>query len=234
MLTRYAYNDLGTGDFGWLKARYHFSFSGYRNPERRGFGKLLVINDDIVAPANGFNPHPHENMEIITYIREGAITHKDNVGNEGITKAGDVQVMSAGTGIFHSEYNLESVPTKLYQIWIRPEKTGVKPRWETKDFPGTLVQSGGLPLLVSGQPEHEGQGALYIHQDAAIYAGRLAAGANLMQSIKHQAYILVSKGNVVINDVTLSQGDGAELTGEKELRIVAESEAEILIIDVPE
>src|ERR1700742_2117012 len=129
------YEKLGHADHGWLDARHHFSFAHYWNPDRVHFGALRVINDDKVAPGRGFGTHPHDNMEIITYVRQGAITHKDSMGNTGRTGAGDVQVMSAGTGVFHSEHNLESEDTKLYQIWITPNKRGVKPRWEAREFP---------------------------------------------------------------------------------------------------
>lgn len=123
------YNNLGGADHGWLKAKHHFSFASYQDPNRVKFGPMRVVNDDIVAPKKGFDPHPHNNMEIITYVRKGAITHKDDMGNEGRTVAGDVQVMSAGTGVVHSEYNLEDEDTTLYQIWMFPNKKNVKPRW---------------------------------------------------------------------------------------------------------
>ncbi len=232
MITVYPYANLGTADFGWLKARYHFSFSRYLNPERMGFGALRVINDDRVAAGTGFSPHPHKDMEIITYVRTGAISHEDNMKNAGRTGAGDVQVMSAGTGITHSEQNREGVATTLYQIWIEPDKEGVQPRWDAKAFPKTPVQ-GALELLVSGRKEDEGKGALFIHQDAAIWGGRLNAGTRIAQPIKHQAYILVPQGSVSLNGTKVSQGDGAEITGMKEITLAADADAEVLVIDVP-
>lgn len=228
----YPYAGLGHADYGWLDARYHFSFSGYRNPDRTGFGALLVINDDTVRAGQGFGMHPHEDMEIITYVRQGAITHRDSLGNSGRTAAGDVQVMSAGTGVRHSEHNLEPGDTRLYQIWIRPAVAGVPPRWDAKAFPKTPV-SDALALLVSGRPEHAGMGALSIYQDAAIYGGAMRAGTALTQRIKHQCYILASVGEIEIGGVRLKQGDGAEVVGIKDLPIVAVSDAEILVIDVP-
>lgn len=232
MLKIYPYESLGHADHGWLNARHHFSFSEYHNPQRIHFGKLRVINDDIIAAKNGFQPHPHQDMEIITYVRAGAITHKDSMGNEGRTAAGDVQVMSAGAGVTHSEFNLENEATKLYQIWIFPSKKGVSPRWDAMQFPKQIVR-GKLPLLVSGRAEDEGSGALFIHQDAAIYGGRLSAGDNVVQNIKYQAYLLVSQGEIIIDGVTLKQGDGAEITDVAEFELSAVSDAEVLVIDVP-
>ena len=167
MIRVYPYENLGHADHGWLNARHHFSFASYRDPKRVGFGQLLVINDDVIAAGRGFAPHPHNDMEIITYVREGAITHEDSMGNVGRTGAGDVQVMSAGTGVIHSEKNLEPGQTRLYQIWIEPREQGVKPRWEAAQFPKQPV-TGTLPVLVSGQAQHAGTEALMIHQDAAI------------------------------------------------------------------
>ena len=232
MITVYPYENLGHANHGWLDARHHFSFASYRNPNRIGFGTLLVINDDRVAADNGFSPHPHNNMEIITYVRQGAITHKDSMGNVGRTGAGDVQVMSAGTGVIHSEFNLEHEDTTLYQIWIRPNEQNVAPRWKAKVFPKAPV-ADKLAVLVSGQAQHAGGEAIYIHQDAAIYGGNLKAGTTLTQPIKHQAYVLASTGSFTVNGVAMKQGDGAEITGDNLLTISATSDAEILVIDVP-
>ena len=232
MITVYPYKELGNVNHGWLDARHHFSFGHYYNEKRVGFGSLLVINDDIIAAGRGFGTHPHDNMEIITYVREGAITHRDSMGNEGRTGAGDVQVMSAGTGVQHSEHNHESVATQLYQIWIVPSAQQVAPRWEAKQFP-KAPRADALSLLVSGMKEHAGQGALFIHQDAAIYGGVVPAGSTLKQTIKHQAYILASRGEFTVNGALLRQGDGAELVGEKTLTISTQTESEILVIDTP-
>ena len=232
MITVYKYNELGHADHGWLNARHHFSFARYWNPQRTQFGALRVINDDIVAAGKGFGAHPHDNMEIITYVREGAISHKDSLGNEGRTGAGDVQVMSAGTGVFHSEYNMEEEDTRLYQIWIEPSTRDVAPRWEAKAFPQSQVKDA-LTVLVSGQKAHEGTGALFIYQNAAIYGGKLAKDTRITQGIKHQGYILVSNGKLTVNGHEVAAGDGAEVQETRELVIHALEDAEILVIDVP-
>jgi redox-sensitive bicupin YhaK (pirin superfamily) len=161
-ITVYPYEKLGHADHGWLDARHHFSFASYWNPGRVQFGALRVVNDDKVAAGKGFGAHPHDNMEIITYVRQGAITHKDSLGNTGRTGAGDVQVMSAGTGVVHSEYNLEKEDTRLYQIWIMSNRENVEPRWEAREFPKAPVEKGPLPVLVSGREEDKNKGALFI------------------------------------------------------------------------
>lgn len=228
MITIYKYDDLGHVNHGWLNARHHFSFGSYFNKKRLNFGKLKVINDDIIQAGSGFATHPHNNMEIITYVRSGAISHKDSKGNEGKTKAGDVQVMSAGTGILHSEHNHEKEDTNLYQIWIEPNQRNVEPRWDAKEFPKESVKDG-LNLLVSG----DNDAPLFIYQDARIYAGRLDANTSIEHSIKHQAYILVSYGDVMINDQRLEKGDGAEITDLSTITITAQSDCELLLIDAP-
>jgi redox-sensitive bicupin YhaK (pirin superfamily) len=232
-VTVYPYAALGHADHGWLDARHHFSFASYHNPARMGFGALRVINDDRVAAGTGFGTHPHRDMEIITYVRQGAITHQDSLGNTGRTAAGDVQVMSAGTGVFHSEHNLEQEDTRLYQIWIIPQQRGVTPRWEAQAFPKTPVTTGTLPLLVSGRPEDANKGALFIHQDAAISGGRLLAGTTIVQPIKHQAYVLVSVGSITLNGTPMQRGDGAEVVGLSALTLHATTDAEVLLIDIP-
>ena len=229
MIKTYTFKQLGHANHGWLNARHHFSFANYYNPERMGFGALRVINDDIIKAGAGFDTHPHKDMEIITYVRKGAITHRDSRGNLGRTEAGDVQVMSAGTGIFHSEFNLESEDTNLYQIWIEPNKTGVQPRWDARKFP-TEETVGGLTLLVSG----DGRAPLQIHQDATVHAGPINAGSELGHAIKHQAYLLVSKGAITLDGHSLKQGDGAEIRDVDSINLTAVTDAEVLIIDVPE
>ena len=163
MITHHPFNKLGGAHHGWLDAKHHFSFANYFDPKKLSHGELLVINDDRIAPHTGFDTHPHRDMEIITYVRKGAITHKDNKGNKGRTTAGNVQVMSAGTGIFHSEYNLEDEETNIYQIWILPNAKSVPPRWDAAEFPKEPV-STNLPLLVSG----DGKAPLQIHQDCQV------------------------------------------------------------------
>lgn len=230
MIKLYKYENLGHVNHGWLDARHHFSFGSYRNPARLGFGDLIVINDDKVQAHKGFATHPHDNMEIITYVRSGAISHKDSEGNAGKTIAGDVQVMSAGTGIFHSEFNDESVDTTLFQIWIKPNKREVQPRWDARQFP---KEQGSLQMLVSGREEDQKHKPLFIYADAAIYGGNIKAGDGVEQSIKHNAYILASKGSFEVNGTKMNKGDGAEVTSEKGLKIKALDDAEIIVIDVP-
>ena len=231
-VTRIPYASLGHADHGWLDARHHFSFANYYDPRRMGFGALRVVNDDRIAGGRGFGKHPHSDMEIITFVRSGAISHRDSEGNAGRTEAGDVQVMSAGTGVFHSEENAEAVDTTLYQIWIEPAQTGVAPRWDARQFASAPGEA--LALLVSGRAEDEGKGALFIHQDAAIWGGRLAKGAKLTQPLKHLGYALVSEGSVMIDGVELQRGDGAEIRAADAVAIEALTEAEVLLIDVPQ
>ena len=229
-VTLYPYASLGNADYGWLKARYHFSFANYRNPDRMGFGVLRVINDDVVAAGAGFDTHPHRDMEIITYVRRGAITHRDDRHNEGRTRAGDVQVMSAGSGVQHSEYNREDA--NLYQIWIEPDRKNAPPRWEAREFPKAPV-TGTLTPLASGRDEDIKRGALLIYQDAAIHGGRLTKGTRLTHPIAYQAYLLVSSGEVEIDGQRAEKGDGAEITDTSRVTITALRDAEILVIDVP-
>ena len=197
MIRHYLNNRLGQANHDWLKSKHHFSFANYYNPVRMGFGKLRVVNDDWVAPETGFPAHPHKNMEIISFIRSGSITHQDSTGNKGVTKEGEVQVMSAGTGIVHSEYNRSKTPLTFYQIWIETNKQNVTPRWESKKFPTNFTPN--LTLLVSGYAEDKSK-ALFINQEARIYAGKLAKGMVIEQTIKHQAYILASNGGFKIKD----------------------------------
>lgn len=229
MITVYPYEELGHADHGWLDARHHFSFASYHNPARKGFGTLRVINDDIIKAGAGFDTHPHRDMEIITYVRKGAITHRDSKGNEGRTKAGDVQVMTAGTGIFHSEYNLESEDTSLYQIWIEPNKLGVQPDWDAYEFPKEPANDT-LKLLVSG----DGEAPLFINQNARIYAGTLTAKSAIDHPIHQQAYLLVSEGEIELEGKRLKKGDGAEISDIRSVHLLAHSDAEILVIDVPQ
>jgi quercetin 2,3-dioxygenase len=232
MIKRYPYEELGRMNIGWLNAHYHFSFSNYLNRERMGFGPLRVINDDIVKAGSGFDMHEHRDMEIITYVRTGAINHSDNLGNEGRTGAGDVQVMSAGSGIHHAEAADADQDTTLYQIWIKPQEHGITPRWEQGSFPKEPVIDQ-LNLLVSGFEAHKGMGALWINQQAAIYGGRLSLGTEFTQNLPtNSAYILIAEGSVEINGAVLHKGDGAEVTSVDTLTIKADSDAEILVISV--
>lgn len=224
------YNDLGTADHGWLNAHFHFSFAEYHNPNRMGLGPLRVINDDIVQAGGGFAPHPHRDMEIITYVRAGAITHEDSLGNRGKTKAGDIQVMSAGSGITHAEWNEEKVATNLYQIWIHPRTRGSKPRWEARQFP---KEEGALHLLASGRDADKNKGPLWIDQDAAIYGGVLKSGQEWTQNLTGPAYLLVSTGQVSVGGEVLKKGDGVAVTGLESLAIHANQASELVLIDLP-
>ena len=230
MVSVIKYKDLGGTDYGWLKAKHHFSFASYYNPKRMGFGTIRVINDDIIKAKKGFDPHQHNDMEIITYVRSGAITHTDNQNNEGRTEVGDIQVMSAGTGVVHSEYNLEDKETNIYQIWIIPNKTGVKPRWEAKQFPKDPVKNK-LNLLVSGFGKNYTEGTLGIYQDAYVYGGKINKGDQIIYNIKHQAYLLCSYGSVTLEGKVLEKGDAAEISDIKEFTIKANNNSEVLIID---
>ena len=223
MITHYPYKQLGTANHGWLKARHHFSFSRYYNAKRMGFGTLRVINDDSIKAGTSFPPHPHKNMEIITFVRSGAISHRGSCGNEGITSAGEVQVMSAGKGIVHEEYNRSKDPLTLYQIWIESNRQNVKPRWETKKFRNKTFTTK-LPLLASGYAS-DSEEALYIQQKARIFGGKFSQGTTFTHSITHQAYILASSGSFEVSNVkstiSLNKGDGAEISHDKSITVTA-------------
>lgn len=225
------FDKLGRFQNDWLNARYHFSFSGYRDPNRMGVGGLRVWNDDEVAPGRGFDPHPHKEMEIITYVREGAITHRDSLGNEGRTEAGDVQVMHAGTGIVHAEYNQEKTPTRLFQIWILPDKTGVAPGWGTRRFPKN--EAGALTALADGRPGADGA-ALPLYANAALLAGTIRKGQTVRQKLGagRVGYLVPATGAVKVNGVGVNTRDGATITGENEIAITATDDTEVVLVDV--
>ncbi len=226
-----SFDGLGRFENDWLSARYHFSFANYYDPQNMGVGPLRVWNDDTIRPGTGFDLHGHRDMEIITYVRNGAITHQDHLGNKGRTEAGDVQVMSAGTGIMHSEFNEESEPTQIFQIWIEPAVPSVAPRWETRSFP-KAERAGELVALASGRKQH--QDALPIHQDAAILGATLEAG----QSVTHRLdpgrklYLVAAKGRIKVNEETAGPRDGVVVSDIEDVEITAEEEAEILLADV--
>jgi len=236
MIKHFPFQQLGKANHGWLQSSHHFSFAHYYHPNRMGFGTLKVVNDDRVVAGKGFPAHPHRNMEIISVIRSGAITHKDSAGNEAVTVSGEVQVMSAGSGIVHSEYNLTKEPLTFYQIWIEPNKRNVVPRWESKLFP-VQVNDNELPLLVSGY-QQDVERALFIHQKARIFGGLLAQGAEFEHKINHQAYILASKGVFKIIDngqtVIMKKGDGATVIKQNNIKIQATTACELILIDAPE
>ncbi|MBB4632628.1 pirin family protein [Sphingosinicella soli] len=224
------FNSLGAADHGWLDARHHFSFASYHDPDRTQWGNLRVWNDDTIAPHTGFPPHPHRDMEIITYVREGAITHEDSLGNKGRTEAGDVQVMSAGTGIRHSEYNREDVATRIFQIWILPTRTGEEPSWGARPFP-KADRSGGFVVLASGF-ENDGD-ALPIRTDARVVGATLKAGETAEYPLgkDRKAYLVPAVGAVVIDDVTIHARDGAAITDVDTVRITAIEDSEIVLVD---
>ena len=215
----------------WLHARHHFSFGGYHDPARMGFGRLRVWNDDEIAPGTGFDPHPHRDMEIVTYIRDGAITHRDNLGNEGRTEAGDVQVMHAGTGIVHAEHNRESSTTRLFQIWIIPDRRGVEPGWGTRAFPRG---GNGLSLLASGRPEDAGTDALKLNADASVLAGTLAEGTTTQLTLPRGRglYLVPATGQVTVNGVPVQTRDGAAIIDEEIVTITATAPTELVVVDV--
>lgn len=232
MIERRPFAELGAAQHGWLDARHHFSFAQYQDPERVNWGALRVWNDDTIAPGTGFAPHPHSDMEIITYIREGAITHQDSLGNKGRTAAGDVQVMSAGSGIRHSEYNLEPGVTRLFQIWIFPERTGGQPSWGTKPFP-KADRSGQFVALASGF-ERDAD-ALPIRTPARVLGATLGAGQSTELSLAagRYAYLVVATGEVEVNGIRLQTRDGAAISDEPGLFIRAIEEAELVLVDAP-
>jgi len=224
------YEDLGGANHGWLDTRHHFSFASYQDPARVRWGKLRVWNDDWIAPGTGFDPHPHQDMEIVTYVREGAITHQDSLGNKGRTEAGDVQVMSAGTGIRHAEYNREPGPTRLFQIWIIPDRQGGKPFWDARPFPKG-DRSGHFVTLASGVP---GDGdALPIRASARVLGATLKAGqeAEYRLGAGRHAYLVPAAGKIEVNGVTAAAGDGVAIADESVLHVTASEDSELVLVD---
>ena len=232
MITVRKSDDRGTGRHGWLTTRHTFSFANYYDPEHMGFRDLRVINEDIVAPGRGFGAHHHDNMEIISIVMEGALAHKDSTGGDGVLRRGEVQRMSAGTGVTHSEFNgSQTEPVHFFQIWLMPEKDGIKPGYEQKLFPDD-ERRGKLRLLVAPGGK---DGALNIHQDASLYTSILDKG----QSVEHKlepgraAWIQVARGSVDVNGTALKQGDGAAIEDETALRISSsDGQSEILLFDL--
>ena len=221
---------LGHADHGWLDARHHFSFANYHDPDRMGWGSIRVWNDDTIAAQSGFPPHPHRDMEIVTFVRSGAITHRDSLGNEGRTAAGDVQVMSAGTGITHAEFNREDEATTLFQIWIIPDRQGEQPGWGQREFP-KATREGGFEVLASGDAEADD--ALPIRTDARVAAATLAKGQSAVWTTsgdRHQ-YLVAPKGRVTVNGHEAQPRDGIAVTGESEIVVEALDDAEIVLVD---
>ncbi len=223
------FNSLGGANHGWLDAKHHFSFANYYDPNRMSWGRLRVWNDDTIAAKSGFPPHPHSDMEIITYVRTGAITHEDSMGNKGRTGAGDVQVMSAGTGVRHSEFNLENEPTTLFQIWIEADKRGAQPSWGAKVFPKS-DRTGQFSVLASGDTTDD---ALTINADAKVLGATLNAGESLTYSLAEgrRAYLVPAVGEVEVNGVALHARDGAAIADEQTITITAKADAELVMVD---
>lgn len=221
---------LGHADHGWLDARHHFSFAGYHDPDRMGWGRIRVWNDDTIAAKSGFPPHPHNNMEIVTFVRTGAITHKDSLGNTGRTAAGDVQVMSAGTGIVHAEYNLEEEATTLFQIWIETDRPGVSPGWGQREFPRG-ERAGRWEIVASGTPERDG--ALSIGADARVAAATLAAGqsAEWRTDADRHVYLVAPSGSIRVNGIEAQPRDGVAVKAEETIVVEAITAAEIVLVE---
>jgi hypothetical protein len=217
-------------DHGWLDTRYHFSFADYHDPDRMGWGNLRVWNDDRIAPRSGFPPHPHSDMEIITFVRTGAISHKDSMGNSGRTGAGDVQVMSAGSGVVHAEYNLEDEDTTLFQIWIKPDRVGEPPSWGTRAFPDG-DRAGRWVVLASGDPDADD--ALPLRCEARVLAATLKAGDSVDYTPdpwRHQ-YLVAAKGRIKVNGLEASARDGVAITNLEKVRVEALEDCELVMVD---
>ena len=222
----------GVANFGWLDSRHTFSFGEYHDPENMGFRALRVINEDRVAAGKGFPTHPHRDMEIITYVLDGALEHKDSMGNGSVMRSGDVQRMSAGSGVSHSEYNgSRDTPVHFLQIWVLPDRQGIAPRYDQKTFPD--AEKRGRLLLV-GSPDGR-DGSIVIHQNAQIYASLLGRGDKVAHTLApgRKGWVQVIRGTVALNNETLRAGDGAAAKDESALTVAALDDAEILLFDLP-
>lgn len=224
------FQSLGAADHGWLDARHHFSFADYHDPARTNWGQLRVWNDDTIAPRTGFPPHPHRDMEIITYVRKGAITHEDSLGNSGRTEAGDVQVMSAGTGVTHAEYNHEDEPTQIFQIWIIPDRRGGEPDWGARPFPKG-DRAGRFVTLASGM-ERDGE-SLPIRAEARVLGATVKAGETLTYDAApdRHLYLVPATGKVRLGETEVGARDGAAITGLERIEIVAVEDSELVLVD---
>jgi quercetin 2,3-dioxygenase len=231
MITIRRAGDRGHANYGWLDTYHTFSFSSYRDPQHVRFRALRVMNEDFVAPGQGFGTHPHENMEIVTYVLEGALEHRDSMGNGEVLRPGEFQRMTAGTGITHSEFNpSDTEPVHLYQIWLFPERHGLEPSYEQKGFPPE-ERHNKLRLVAS---RDAAEGSLQIHQDARIYLASLDAARQLDHelAVGRHAWLQVLRGRTSLNGHTLQAGDGAAISEEPHLKIVAESDAEVMLFDL--
>ncbi|PPQ40670.1 hypothetical protein SAMN06265338_1296 [Rhodoblastus acidophilus] len=224
------FKNLGGANHGWLDAKHHFSFADYYDPSRMNWGALRVWNDDTIAPNAGFPAHPHRDMEIVTYVRKGAITHKDSLGNVGRTEAGDVQIMSAGTGVVHSEYNLEPEATQIFQIWIVPTRAGEHPRWGARPFPRG-ERAGRFVALASGFAE-DGD-ALPIRAEARVAGATLKAGetATYAASKDRRLYLVPATGAIELEGVRVNARDGAAIMDVDEITVTAIEDSDIVLVD---
>ncbi|MGQ3671528.1 pirin family protein [Xanthobacter sp. TB0136] len=224
------FSSLGHANHGWLDARHHFSFANYHDPARMHWGNLRVWNDDWIAPKTGFPPHPHRDMEIITYVREGAISHEDSLGNKGRTVAGDVQVMSAGTGIVHAEYNREEMPTRLFQIWIIPTRNGEEPAWGTKPFPKGERGGRFVPLASGFREDSE---ALPIRTDARVLGATLKAGESVEYTLgaNRFGYLVPATGEIEVDGVRAHARDGIAISAVECFRVTALADSELVLVD---
>ena len=224
-------NERGHADHGWLETRFSFSFADYHDPKHMHFRTLRVMNDDRIAGGGGFPTHPHRDMEIVTYVLDGALAHKDSMGHGSVIRPGDVQYMSAGTGVAHSEFNASDQKTvHMYQIWMFPDKQNYTPTYDQKHF-STAEKQGKLRLVVS--PDGR-EGSLKIRQDNEIYATVLAAGETVKHALEPErhAYVQVARGSVTLNGQTLETGDGAALSAEKAVELTGVKDAEVLLFDL--
>jgi quercetin 2,3-dioxygenase len=228
MLRIKSFDDISGVDAGWLKAKHHFSIGPYGNPAHLAVGNLIVFNDDEIAPRGGFGLHRHENVEIVSYIREGTVTHRDDQGNVGKTRAGDVQVMSAGTGIRHSEQNDEDVPIRLFQIWLKPSVAGGIPRWGNKPF----LKSDRAGVFVSLASGRNADGALPIRTDAEVYGALFRAGTGTSHSFRKgdAGYLVPATGEVEVNGVQVHAREGLVIENEEMVAIKALTDCELVLV----
>ena len=233
MISVFPFKQLGNHSYGWLNANYHFSFANYYDPERCGFPPLIVWNDDTIQSGTGFPMHSHRDMEIITYVRKGAISHEDSLGNKGETRAGEIQIMSAGTGITHSEHNLEDEETLLFQIWIQPNKNNIQPRWENIDI--HLETKSGMHPLASGEKKFKSSQILKIHQDVTLYVMNGDINDNFKYELEpdRHIYLVVSKGSMKINALQANERDGVRIIDEQNLNFIFRGDSELIILDLP-
>ena len=230
MIEHRPFNTLGAANHGWLDAHHHFSFAGYHDPERVNWGSLRVWNDDTIEAGTGFPSHSHNDMEIITYVRKGTITHRDSMGNEGSIEAGDVQVISAGSGIQHSEYSREDADTQLFQIWIIPDERGGKPNWGSRPFPKG-DRAGHFVPLASGASNDD---ALPIRSDAQVLGATVKAGESITYTPRNASrhlYLVPSIGKVRIDDIEAVARDGIAITQLETVTITALEDSELVLVD---